>query len=273
MFLQSCGVLASESKSLVDVIEKLDRQLESAHAQQELRLEHLAYVVEAEEEVVGHLVERLVALKALVADKRWCCPDHHILFTQDELDEARDNGTSLRCSQCHKWLRGDTLTTITVFRVIEKPRYSATQASRKTKKVLFVAANPTVEFLSLDEELKQIQQKLALQKTRIEVELHFRPAATIADLRNALLTESPNVVHFSGHGKSNGLIFQNDTGEPHRVPAKGLSTLFSAFSADIDCIVLNACYSGHQAKTIAGRIRYVVGMRGTMRPTFRKCRW
>ena len=51
MFLQSCDVLANEQRSLVDVIEKLDRHLANEQSRQDILLSHLAYVMDDEEEV------------------------------------------------------------------------------------------------------------------------------------------------------------------------------------------------------------------------------
>lgn len=262
MFLQSCDVLASEQQSLVEVIEKLDRQLANPQSRREVLLPHLAYVVEEDEEVVGNLIDRLVELGAMVEEERFSCPDRHHLFTREDRDEAQENGKSLRCPQCRKSLRGETLTSVSVFQVLEEPRYSVTQAGRPSRRVLIVAANPTVERLSLEQEIKRIQAKLTLEKSRIDVSLEIRLAATIGDLRAALLRDSPNVVHFSGHGVKGGLDFEDDAGERHRVKAAGLASFFSTFKSSLDCVVMNACYSEQQAKGIAAHIRYVVGMRG-----------
>jgi hypothetical protein len=68
-------------------------------------------------------------------------------------------------------------------------------------------------------------------------------------------------VHFCGHGAGDeGLIFENECGEPHLISTEALSGLFELFSSQIKCVVLNACYSELQARAIAQHIEAVVGM-------------
>ncbi len=45
------------------------------------------------------------------------------------------------------------------------------------------------------------------------------------------------------------------------VSAKGLASLFELFQNQVECVVLNACYSEIQAKAIAYHIDYVIGMK------------
>ena len=39
-----------------------------------------------------------------------------------------------------------------------------------------------------------------------------------------------------------------------------MAALFEQFSSQVDCVILNACYSEIQAKAIAKHIKYVIGM-------------
>ncbi|MGB5594301.1 MAG: TIR domain-containing protein, partial [Crocosphaera sp.] len=79
--------------------------------------------------------------------------------------------------------------------------------------------------------------------------------------RRAILDFEPNIVHFSGHGAGEeGLAFENETGQVKLVKAEPLAKLFKLFADQIECVVLNACYSEVQAKAIAQHIPYVVGM-------------
>ena len=72
-------------------------------------------------------------------------------------------------------------------------------------------------------------------------------------------------MHFSGHGSpSSEIVLQNDTGTEFTVPPEALSNLFSQFSDNIHCVVLNACYSRTQAEAIAEHIDSVIGMDDTI---------
>ncbi|MGB8701036.1 MAG: CHAT domain-containing protein, partial [Thermosynechococcaceae cyanobacterium] len=61
--------------------------------------------------------------------------------------------------------------------------------------------------------------------------------------------------------RSEGLVFEDETGQPRLVSAEAIATLFSLFSDRIECVILNACYSATQADAIAQHIPDVVGMK------------
>ena len=92
----------------------------------------------------------------------------------------------------------------------------------------------------------------------IETRLAVRPQ----DLQSALLEEKPRIVHFCGHGAGErGLVLENDAGELHLVSTEALADLFRHFSHQIECVLLNACYTQVQAEEIVKHINFVVGMR------------
>ena len=130
-----------------------------------------------------------------------------------------------------------------------------------------MAADPTnASRLRLGEEFREIQEKLRLAKQRdlfkLELpQLSLRPA----DISQALLDTQPQIVHFSGHGMTAGaLCFESQTGEIQPVQPDALAALFGQFARQVDCVILNACYSESQAEAIAKHINYVVGMSGAI---------
>lgn len=129
-------------------------------------------------------------------------------------------------------------------------------------KILFLGTNPTATVrLKLDEEVKRIQINLKLAKERENLVLAQEWAVTIETLMQAILDESPQIVHFSGHGTQEGLILQNEVGDPQLVTSEGLLSLFKLFRDTIECVVLNSCYSEPQAKAIKEQVPYVIGMK------------
>jgi hypothetical protein len=128
--------------------------------------------------------------------------------------------------------------------------------------ILFLASDPTnAARLRLGEELREIQNELQLAKLRDRFHLQQRMAVRPADISQVLLDIQPQVVHFSGHGTSDGeLCFENVTGEILPVSPDALAALFEQFADQVNCVVLNACFSEVQAKAIAQHISYVVGM-------------
>jgi len=133
----------------------------------------------------------------------------------------------------------------------------------KFTSILFLAADPTnASRLRLGEEFREIQEKLKIAQLRKRFKLEL-PQLSIrsADISQALLDIEPQIVHFSGHGASNGaLCFENQTGQIQLVEPDALAALFEQFSRNINCVLLNACYSEQQAIAISKHIRYVIGM-------------
>ncbi len=86
------------------------------------------------------------------------------------------------------------------------------------KKILVLSANPVdTSRLRLDEEVREIQESLKRSNCRDEFKIVSLVALRVADLRRGLLDHSPSIVHFSGHGESQGLILENDVGQKHLV--------------------------------------------------------
>ena len=129
--------------------------------------------------------------------------------------------------------------------------------------ILFLSADPTdASRLRLGQEFREIQEKLKLAQLRDRFKLAL-PQLSIrpADISQALLDVQPQIVHFSGHGASTGaLCFETQLGKTHFVQPDALAALFEQFANQVNCVLLNACYSETQAKAIAKYIKYVIGM-------------
>jgi len=131
-----------------------------------------------------------------------------------------------------------------------------------TRKILFLAANPkNTSRLRLDEEVREISAGLERAKNREQFELLQKWAARPRDIQRAMLDIEPQIIHFSGHGAGEkGLIFEDDTGVMKFVAGEALSGLFELFANQVECVLLNGCYSQVQAEAIAQHIPYVIGM-------------
>jgi len=133
---------------------------------------------------------------------------------------------------------------------------------QKMIKILFLAANPKgTSRLRLDEEVRAIDQALLQAEFRDRFDIKQHWAVRVFDIQGYLLRHKPHIVHFSGHGSpSSEIILEDNVGDSHPVPPRALGQLFSVLKDNIRCVVLNACYSGLQAKAIAEHIDCVVGM-------------
>jgi hypothetical protein len=130
------------------------------------------------------------------------------------------------------------------------------------KKILILAANPkTTPPLRLDEEVREINEGLLRSKYRDQFEIQSRWAVRMRDLRRALLDVEPQIVHFTGHGKEDSIMVEDELGMTVSISIEALSGLFKLFANQVECVLLNACYSEPQANAISRHIDYVIGMR------------
>lgn len=137
-------------------------------------------------------------------------------------------------------------------------------------RLLFIAANqsdPQRDRLSLEEESRQIEQKIALAQARDRFVIKKLLNARWNDLQQELQNFNPHIVHFSGHGEDDGqLYFLLDDGQPHPVRVSAIRRLFTALKDDptVPCalrlVVFNACYSEAQATAVVGNIDFAIGM-------------
>lgn len=133
-------------------------------------------------------------------------------------------------------------------------------------KILFLAANPqSTTQLGLDEEIRAIAQKIRASDYRDSLELVSVWAVRPDDLLQYLNEHKPHIVHFSGHGSTNGEIVLVDNQQQSKpVSASALKALFTTLKDNIQIVVLNACYSRLQAEGITEVIDYVIGMSDTI---------
>ena len=129
------------------------------------------------------------------------------------------------------------------------------------KKILILAANPKdTSRLRLDQELRDIEEGLQRSQKRDQFTLKQQLAVRPRDIQRALLDFNPQIIHFSGHGTEERLIFEDDSGKSKLVSGDALAGLFELFADRIECVVLNGCYSEVQAQAIGKHINYVIGM-------------
>jgi hypothetical protein len=131
------------------------------------------------------------------------------------------------------------------------------------RKILILSANPqNTSQLRLDQELRDIAEGLRRSQQRDQFVLEQRSAVRPRDIQRSMLDVSPQIVHFSGGGTGEeGLAFEGDSGNAQFVDGAALASLFALFAEQVECIVLNGCYSEVQAKAIAQHIPYVIGVK------------
>jgi hypothetical protein len=130
------------------------------------------------------------------------------------------------------------------------------------KTILIVSANPSTETrLRLDVEARDIDEGLRLAKHRDQFVLKQQQATRVRDLRRAMQDHEPTIVHFCGHGSGErGIVLEDNDGKTQLVSTEALANFFELFTDEVECVVLNACFSERQAEEIVKHIHYVIGM-------------
>ena len=125
--------------------------------------------------------------------------------------------------------------------------------------ILILSANPKSEKpLRLGEEIREIKR---LSESRDLYKVETAEAVRVRDIREAMFKYRPKIVHFCGHGEGKkGLVFEDEMGQAQLVGAEALADLFGSFADELDCVLLNTCYSEVQAQKISQYINHVIGM-------------
>jgi len=128
--------------------------------------------------------------------------------------------------------------------------------------ILFMASNPSdTSRLCLDEEVRGIQEKIRLSDFRDSIVFESRWAVRSSDILQAINETNPTIIHFSGHGASNGdIVLQNPDGSAKLVTKDAMATAISTMSDSVRLVVFNACFSDEQAKSVVEHIDAAIGM-------------
>lgn len=130
------------------------------------------------------------------------------------------------------------------------------------KRILILGANPkNTSILRLDEEVREIKKAFQLSSNRDDFQIITESAVRVDDLIGFLSNHQPTIVHFCGHGEgTDGLALEDNSGQMQLVSTQALAKLFRSFQQQVECVLLNACYSEVQATEIHQHIDCVIGM-------------
>ncbi len=137
----------------------------------------------------------------------------------------------------------------------------------KSIKILFLAVNPRgTTAMRLGQEVRDLENTLKMSEYRDKFNVVSKWAVTPDELRHAMITEKPNIVHFSGHGESDGLVFEDGEGKKKPISIAAINGLFrlAVKRSPIQCVLLNACYSVPQAEGVAEHVDWVIGMKNAI---------
>lgn len=136
-----------------------------------------------------------------------------------------------------------------------------TKPVRQTVKALMLLAAPKdADRLRLDEEVRDLKDKLrVVQNAAVDVLVVNEWAVRVDQIQDALFNEKPQVLHFSGHGDTGMLFFEDRNGDAAPVDAKSFGELISLHADSVKCVILSACYSEGVAKAVRAHVPWVIG--------------
>lgn len=145
----------------------------------------------------------------------------------------------------------------------KRVRYSLPQhKGRKRLRIAFLSTNPDAD-LRTDIEARQVTQAILRSEFRDQVELNHFPAAQFSDLLDALNELRPNVVHFSGHGGAESILFDDGNAlEPTALPVdfSVLAETLLATETPPKLVVLNACSTLEGSEVLLKAAHHVIAM-------------
>lgn len=114
--------------------------------------------------------------------------------------------------------------------------------------------------LRLDREIREIVARIRASPYRDQIRFETIQATQVRDVIDALNRTDPDVVHFSGHGGPNALLFEGADGEPHELSNEQLALLLQVARRPIRVAIFNACVSTDQAALATEYVSVAIGM-------------
>ncbi|PKM28837.1 MAG: hypothetical protein CVV07_13165 [Gammaproteobacteria bacterium HGW-Gammaproteobacteria-11] len=130
-------------------------------------------------------------------------------------------------------------------------------------KVAFFATDPATASdrrLLLDEEVREIHQKIRLSDHRDAVKLESRWALRPAEILQYMNELKPTIVHFSGHGSDQDeLVLQDRNGDAKLVSMASIVATFELYDS-VRLVFFNTCHSFNQAAACTQHVDAAIGM-------------
>lgn len=140
------------------------------------------------------------------------------------------------------------------------------------KKILFLSTDATSGGENRwTHEGEGIREQLEKQGAGAAYSFKSKYAVTTKGLLAALLDEKPQILHLTGVGKEDGILFENSTGQVAPVKPHALARLLKEFANCLEWVVLSGCFNHEQAAAISRVIPngFVIGMDCNMPPSHR----
>ena len=135
------------------------------------------------------------------------------------------------------------------------------------KKILLISALPgRSPFLQdVSEEIWQIANVI-FGSQRSSIDNEFEPInwANVDETKlfALLKSNSPDIIHFAGHGGKDGILLEDGTEHGKSLSAEELNNILSVNEKKYELIFLNSCFSENQAKELEKHSDYIIAITG-----------
>ncbi len=134
-------------------------------------------------------------------------------------------------------------------------------------KILFIKVNPEgTTNLFLDTEENSIEESRMSSDNRDYFEIKSKGAVTIDMLHSYLESYKPNILHISGHGSDEGVLyFHDEENYKKEVSLNMFSEFIQNYKPNLKCVFINACFSLNEKHDFAvTENQAVIGMKSVV---------
>lgn len=131
--------------------------------------------------------------------------------------------------------------------------------SQKIKILLLSATPDNVNPLKVDSEFNKIKKSLNYIKNIDLYEIFQEGSVSVDDFSASIDSFKPRIIHFSGHGDSEGIYVENSNGHKELLSNESLIKSFDRYSDFLECVIFNSCFSEEQAKLVSETVSVVIG--------------
>jgi len=145
-------------------------------------------------------------------------------------------------------------------RIVPLKNASDGKPRRHVPRLLFLSALPNgSDPLRVDREIRKLLEAQALSSHKKKLfHLENKGAVQIKEIHRHIKIFRPDIIHFSGHGEAGSIFLEDEGGEIVAVSGRELVELFDILDQKILCLVLNACETSINVRSIARRVGVVV---------------
>ena len=137
-----------------------------------------------------------------------------------------------------------------------------------TVSVLVLNATPDdMGRIRVDKEAALLEEQLEMVlKPKRYLRIIKRFAVRIDQIQKELLNHEPKILHFSGHGDTGVLFFEDRNGNTVELDGEVLADILAAYG-NLECVVLHACFTEEIAQACAKHVSVVVGSSSSINDT------